>query len=153
MSEIEVPSLHNEKRLTFRLLSYWNRIRGERSMPLLRDIAIHEIQELWHFTFTIDVRDRAHPVFQYFGSELRVIFHEDPSGSNVLDALNDVVLNNTIGGYVQCVEKKEPTMEAASFECDGKEFRYRTLCVPFSEDGETVDYIVGTTNYKIFDLS
>jgi hypothetical protein len=150
MSDTQEHSMYNEKRLTFRLLSYWNRIRGERPLPLLREINIQEIQELWYFTFTIDVRDNAHHMFQYFGSELRLIFNEDPSGSSVADALNDVLLNNTIGSYVQCLEKKEPTMEAASFFCDGKEFRYRTLCVPLSEDGETVDYVVGTTNYKIF---
>jgi hypothetical protein len=74
----------------------------------------------------------------------------DFTGENVAEAMNDVILNNTVGSYVTCIEKREPTMEAASLFYDGKELRYRTLIVPFSSDGITIDYLMGTTNYKAF---
>jgi hypothetical protein len=139
-----------EQRLTFRLLSYWNRIRGEREFPTLSDVNIHEIEEMWHFSFTLDVSREEEHFFQYFGPELSSIFGTDFTGENVAEAMNDVILNNTVGSYVKCIEKREPTMEAASFFYDGKELRYRTLIVPFSSDGQKVDYLMGTTNYKAF---
>lgn len=141
-----------EQRLTFRLLSYWNRMRGKRSFPALADINIADIEEIWHFTFTIHtvspVRDD-HTLL-YFGPQLVSIFGMDYTGELVVEALNDVIVNNTIGSYINTLEKREPTMEAASFHYDGKEIRYRSLFVPLSSDGVVIDYIMGTTNYKIF---
>ncbi len=119
-------------------------------MPSLSDLNIREIEEIWHFSFTIDVTDPDEHVFQYFGPDLASIFGTDYTGDTVTEAMNDVILNNTIGSYTKAMEKREPTMEAASFHYDGKELRYRTLVVPLSSDGETIDYIMGTTNYKAF---
>ena len=144
------PAAGTEQRLTFRLLSYWNRIRGERAMPSLMDVNIQEILELWYFSFTIDLRDPDHR-FQYFGSKLTDIFNEDYTGWSLQEAINtDIIVNNTIGFYPRAVDKREPVMEAASFFSEGDEVRYRSLIVPLSSDGETVDFLIGTTNYKHF---
>ncbi len=138
-----------EQRLTFRLLSYWNRIRAGKRYPSLSHINIGEIQEIWHFSFTIDVSKAEHE-FQYFGPDLVTIFGVDYSGDNVEEAMNDMFVNNTIGSYVNTIQKQKPTMESASFSYNGRDVRYRTLTVPLSSDGENIDYIMGTTNYKIF---
>lgn len=140
-----------EQRLTFRLLSYWNRIRGDRAMPSLSDVNIREITELWYFSFTIDVREADHR-FHYFGSSLTDIFHEDYTGRSVQESMNeDIMVNNTIGFYDRAVQSREPVMEAASFYMEGGEVRYRSIIVPLSSDGQTVDFLIGTTNYKIFE--
>lgn len=139
-----------EQRLTFRLLSYWNRIRGDRTFPALSDINIGEIEEMWHFSFTIDLTDEDEHVLQYFGPDLVSIFGTDYTGETVSEAMNDVILNNTIGSYLKCLDERKPTMEAASFSYDGQELRYRTLVVPLSGDGDRIDYVMGTTNYKAF---
>lgn len=141
-----------EQRLSFRLISYWQRVRGERAMPSLADINIAEIQEIWHFSFTINVssQDLDEHEFLYFGPELIGIFRTDFTGEKVSEAMNDIIINNTIGSYTKTIEKREPTMESSSFHYDDKEFRYRSLFVPLSSDGVNIDYIMGTTNYKIF---
>lgn len=144
------PAQQQEQRLTFRLLSYWNRIRGDRAYPALSDVNIREISELWHFSFTIDVSKRDNHVFQYFGPELSSIFGTDYTGENVSEAMSDVILNNTIGSYLKALAECKPTMEAASFNYNGKELRYRTLVVPLSSDGDLIDYVMGTTNFKAF---
>jgi hypothetical protein len=144
------PQPQTEQRLTFRLLSYWNRIRGERRMPSLSDVNIQEILELWYFSFTIDVRETDHK-FHYLGSSLRDVFKEDYTGYSVQDAMNDdVMVNNTIGFYERAILSQEPVMEAESFFSEGDEIRYRSIIVPLSSDGQTVDFLMGTTNYKRF---
>ncbi|MBY0354635.1 MAG: PAS domain-containing protein [Rickettsiales bacterium] len=146
----QTPQAGSEQRLTFRLLSYWNRIRAERKIPSLSDVNIAEILEIWHFSFTIDVRDVEHR-FEYFGPSLSDIFQQDYTGFSVQDAMNDdLVVNNTIGFYERAVLSMEPVMEAASFYSEGDEVRYRSIIVPFSSDGQVVDFLVGTTNYKRF---
>lgn len=141
-----------EQRLTFRLLSYWNRVRGNRSMPMLSDVNISEITEIWHFTFTIDLLDPGGHKFHYFGPSLASVFGQDYTGEYLADVMEQDggMLSNTIGFYDKVVEKAEPALEAASFYSEGNEVRYRSIIVPFSTDGTTIDYLVGTTNYKVF---
>ncbi len=144
--------MQQEQRLTFRLLSYWNRIRTDRPLPALTDVKIHEIAEIWHFSFTIDVsKGVKEHFFQYFGPGLAQIFGEDFNGSNAALALQEsAYLSNTIGFYDKVISSKAPQSESSSFFMEGKEVRYRSLIVPLSSDGNTVDYVMGTTNYKIF---
>jgi len=104
---------------------------------------------MWHYTFTINMQGET-PAFQYFGPELVAVFGEDYSGVVIDDAVNDSLLGNTIGFYRKAVETRSPVSESSSFFMDGKEVRYRSLIVPLSTDGKTVDYLLGTTNYKVF---
>ncbi len=121
-------------------------------MPSLADINISEIQEIWHFTFTIDLVAADGHTFQYFGPSLATVFGQDFTGETLAQAMeNDPMLANTIGFYEKVMETREPAMEAASFYLEGQEVRYRSIIVPLSGDGgETVDYLLGTTNYKMF---
>ncbi|MFO1241737.1 MAG: PAS domain-containing protein [Rickettsiales bacterium] len=139
----------NEQRLTFRLLSYWQRMRGTRPFPSLSDIKIDEILEMWHWSFTINVADENHH-FQYFGPELANIFGHNYTGEILQDAMSDPKVQQTIGFYEKAIRNREPTLDANSFNLEGKEVRYRSLIVPLSSDGKHIDYLMGTTNYKIF---
>lgn len=147
------PQSGQEQRGTFRVLSYWNRMRGDRLFPSLADISIQDIQELWPFTYTIDVQREGMHFFQHFGSELATIFNQDYTGETLAESMNDVIVDNTIGFYPKVIKAREPALEAASFYMDGSEMRYRSIIVPLSSDGETIDYVLGTTNYKAFPLS
>lgn len=142
-----------ERRITFRLLSYWNRIRADREMPSLGDLNVEEIGEIWHFSFVIDLRKGLNEArFHFFGPELVNIFETNHTDSFCRDALEqDTKLENTIGFYPKVVERRTPVSESSEFFLENKEVRYRSLIVPFSSDGATIDYLMGTTNYKMFD--
>jgi hypothetical protein len=140
-----------EQRLTFRLLSYWNRIRGDREFPSLRDVNIGEISEMWHYTFTIELQPDGHHSFQYFGPELINILNEDYSGQLVETAMEDGMLANLIGFFDKVLEQRSPVSESSQFYNEGKEVRYRSLIVPLSGDGGEIKFLIGTTNYKIYD--
>lgn len=141
-----------EQRLTFRLLSYWSRMRNGRKMPSLGDINIREITEIYHMTFTIEMGESEdeHRI-SYFGPDLAAIFGQDYTGQYLIDALNDVMVNNTIGFYEKVLADREPHSESSEFFVDGKEVRYRSIILPCSGNDNDVDYLIGTTNYKIFD--
>lgn len=140
-----------EQRLTFRLLSYWNRIRGDREFPSLADVNINEITEMWHFTFTIALKEDGCPNFHYFGPELIQIIGEDYTGEDVDAAVEGGLLGNLIGFYPKVIEQRSPVSESSHFYNEGKEIRYRSLIVPLSSDGKQIDFLVGTTNYKIYE--
>jgi hypothetical protein len=147
-----IISTGQEQRLTFRLLSYWNRIRGSRPVPALSDVNIAEIAEIWHHTFTIDLTDAAGHRFLYFGPGIASIFGQDYTGEYLATAMeDDGMLANTLGFYEKSMKSGEPAMEGSSFYSEGNEVRYRSLIVPLSNgESDAVSYLVGTTNYKIF---
>lgn len=124
-------------------------MRGTRPFPSLSDININEILEMWHWSFTINVSEDPH-FFQYFGPQLADIFGHDYTGESIPDAMNDPKIQQTIGFYEKARDNREPSLEADSFMLEGKEVRYRSLIVPLSSDGKNIDYLIGTTNYKIF---
>lgn len=142
-----------ERRLTFQLLCYWNELRADREFPRMDELHIEKIEHIWHNSFVIDMReeDPAEWEFQYFGSDLVEIFEDNWAGEKVFDALQkDSKLDNTISFYRQVKEKKTPISESSEFLVEGQEVRYRSLIVPMSSDGKTVDYVIGTTNYKVY---
>lgn len=148
---ITISTSGSEQRMTFRLLSYWNRVRGSKSMPSLSDINIQEIPEVYHFTFTIALgADESEHSFQYFGPELASVFGQDYTGYTLQEALNDVIVNNTIGFYDKVMAEGKPHSESSEFFSEGREVRYRSIILPLSSNGETIDFLIGTTNYKIF---
>ncbi|MBN8531424.1 MAG: PAS domain-containing protein [Alphaproteobacteria bacterium] len=153
ISQEPLKTTGQERRITFRLLSYWNRIRADREMPSLGDVNVDEITEIWHFSFVIDISkglDEAR--FHYFGPELVNIFEANHTDELLRHAMEqDTKLENTLGFYPKVVERRAPVSESSEFFLENKEVRYRSLIVPFSGDGKTIDYLMGTTNYKIFD--
>jgi hypothetical protein len=140
-----------EQRLTFRLLSYWNRIRGTREFPSLADVNIAEISEIYHLTFTIALSPDGDHSFHYFGPELAGIVGEDVTGHLLEEAFNGTMLGNLVGFYDKVVAQRAPVSESSQFFMEGKEIRYRSLIVPLSSNGTDIDYLFGTTNYKAYD--
>ena len=146
------PPQGQEQRLTFRLLSYWSRVRAGKSMPSLVDVNIAEITDVYHMTFTIEVGqiEEEHRI-SYFGPDLASVFGQDYTGQYLLDAMQDVMVNNTIGFYDKVLEAKEPKSESSEFFMEGKEVRYRIIMLPCSSKDKDIDFLIGTTNYTIFD--
>ena len=121
-------------------------------MPALSDVNISDITEMYHLTFTLAIGETEEDhQFQYFGPDLASIFGQDYTGQYLSDALNDVMINNTIGFYDKVVAEKTPHSESSEFYSEGKEVRYRSIILPCSSNDQDVDFLIGTTNYKIFD--
>lgn len=119
-------------------------------MPSLKDINVSEIEEIWHFSFVINATYADDHQMHFFGPKLISVFGEDYSGQRMNEAILDPMLGNTIGFYTKVLQAGEPALEAASFYSDGNEVRYRSIIVPLSDDGQNINFLMGTTNYKVF---
>lgn len=118
----------------------------------MSEITVSEIVDIWHYSFTVDVQGGGEDEYkvQYFGPELINVFGADYTGEPLGDALRDSLkLANTIGFYPKVIKARVPVSESSSFYLEGREVRYRSLIVPLSSDGRTIDYLFGTTNYKV----
>ena len=139
-----------EQRMTFRLLSYWSRVRAGRTMPPLENVNLSEMRDISDFTFTKCVVGGREPYFTYFGSRLIESFGKDFTGESLFDASADVMIDNMIGFYEKVLISKQPNSQSSEFYVEGKEIRYRSIILPCSANDFNVDYLIGTTNYKIF---
>lgn len=141
-----------ERRATFRLFSYWIQIKGETKYPLLSSINPKEIPNLWPYLFVIRLGETPEfSRFQHFGTGLQEIYEQDFGGCTIAEALEDVIFGPTIGYYEKIVEGQAPGVESSSFQMSKKDVKYRSLIAPISSDGKEIDYLIGTSNYKIFE--
>lgn len=127
-------------------------MRGDKSMPSLGDVNIAEITEMYHLTFVLKLgANEDEHQFHYFGPELATIFGVDYTGYTLTEALGDVMINNTIGFYEKVIAERTPHSESSEFFSEGQMVRYRSIILPCSSDDGTIDFLIGTTNYKKFD--
>ncbi|MDJ0609356.1 MAG: PAS domain-containing protein [Kiloniellales bacterium] len=135
----------DQRRLTWRLLSYWERLRGERDFPTLSDVKAEEIPELWPYCFILDVKNfREFPYFHYFGRSLARYSGVFLSGHQ---DLSHTLLKKAVCHYREAVERGAPVLvEEELTQFDRRRLLFRSVLLPLSEDQVSVDYLLGAAN-------
>ena len=134
-----------ERRLSRRLLAYWQERRGDREFPALGDIDSEAISEMWPSCFILDTAgNREFPYFHYLGSDLLKFSGIFLSGETDW-ALT--LLDKAVGNYREALETRVPILiEDELTRFDGSRLLFRSVLLPLSEDQKTVDYILGAAN-------
>lgn len=141
-----------EQRHTFRLLTYWNSIKGDGKIPDISAVSLGEMGDLWDYCFVLGLENRHDPDFQHFGSELVRVFGQDYTGKNLSDVREHAVLSD-ISKFIDEVWLMEsPVSHCGEVTADGQLLRYRSLLAPVSEDQDDhIHYLIGTTNFRVYD--
>ena len=128
MSELETGK---ERRITLRLLAYWEKKRGNRTMPAERDISPHDMGDLWDDCFLLRTDRLDHYV--YLG---KAISH--PDALRLAPSCAKVAASG------------KPLVEEGEFH-DPKHglIKYRQCLVPLGENGE-ITAVFGGIRFKIF---
>lgn len=140
-----------ERRITARLVAYWERLRDGREMPSENDVDPDHLADLWDYCFLVQVRDLAKQDYNYtyLGSAIVEAYRgglsaNDPS---VLVALN---ANKLASNYAKVIETKKPVLEEGEF-CNPSNYlvKFRQCLLPLGHDGQ-VDAIFGGMRFKIY---
>lgn len=142
-----------ERRLSLRLLDYWNDLRGDKFYPSPDDIHFEDIPELAEFGFTMSLGiGGAAPKIHYLGSALKDhinMFREDGQYGETDNKPLSLALNDAIRRYAEVTEREGPVaFESDSFDTPGTQFAYRAIILPFSRQGREIDFILGAIRYK-----
>ena len=151
MSHSLTPFSGHERRITLRLLSYWEKIRRDRAMPSESDIVAAEIADLWEHCFLVHVADihKAGHHFAYLGEAIRRAY---------AGALSDVEASRLISPnverladcYMEIIHTQKPVVDEGEFRNhSGELVKYRQCLLPLGEAGE-VQAIFGGMRYKLF---
>lgn len=138
-----------ERRITLRLLSYWEKLRRDREMPSEWELNPEDIGDLWDNCFLVHTKDLHRPDyrFSYVGPAILRAFHGD-SVMNRND--NHPHSESLLEHYTRIMNTLKPVVEEGQFvNSQGQVVKYRQCLVPLGNNGK-VEAIFGGMRYKIF---
>jgi len=139
-----------EERITQRLRDYWNTLRGGQQFPSRANFRMEAVTGLGPHAFALDLAHGADdPVFRFIGKALA----DDCGKDFTLKPLSAVPPHTLLAAvarrYTDVVDRKTPVEFAEEHVgADGSTALFRGTMLPFSEDGQTLDFIVGAITYK-----
>lgn len=140
-----------ERRITLRLLAYWEKLRGQNKMPTEADIDPDDLQDLWDYCFLIHVKDLAKPDYNYtyLGKAIQQAYQGELNDDDV-GAIASPNAGKLADSYAKVIATISPLLEEGEFaNLHNDMVKYRQCLLPLGE-GDRVDAIFGGMRFKIF---
>jgi hypothetical protein len=139
-----------EEPLLRSLKTYWDGQRQGRPMPRRAEIDVLELKPLIGSLFLLDVLDGGRDFrFRLLGTELTARFGRDITGQTFSEAYRtaDGTTSRWLRGvYARAAKEAVPIWSRAPLRQVGRDFWVGTaLHLPLSDDGATVNKIIGAT--------
>ena len=145
-----------ERRISERLLSLWEELRGDREIPQESDLDIQLLSDYWESCFMVEITNRGDErdyKYSYLGSSIIDAYGDDLTGKEVY--------NHLIAPYTQMLLLKFETVvgdlatvtdESEFMNLKGDMIRYRQCLVPLGSADGRVGFILGTMTWSKYDL-
>ncbi len=140
-----------ERRITVRMLSYWERLRGDRPMPAEENIDPDDLDDLWDCCFLIHVKDLDKPDYNYtyLGDDIAHMLNEGILEEEEVYEKTTKISELT-KNYRKVVETRKPVLEEGEFlNIAGTTVKFRQCLLPLGE-GDNVVAILGAVRFKLF---
>ena len=145
--------LPKNKRVTDKLLQYWQDLKGDARFPSEEDIDPEALKEVWDSCFMIQVPDMGEGGtynYTYLGSNIIRSYGTDLT-QDAAQPLASPTAERLASLYQKVLARKMPVIcEGRFINNQGQEIRYRQCLLPFGT-GDTVTMIFGGMRYKIYD--
>jgi hypothetical protein len=139
-----------ERRLVLRLLAHWRTLCDDRDYPSFFDLEPAAIPEMWENSFVLEIfSDGDEPRFRAMGDVLasRVDFSliDQPISMAPEKSLPGVAIS-----FLEEVLRKGVPISRGDEFCkdDGTRVLYRSILLPMSDDGDTINGILGAVNCR-----
>ena len=150
------PVGQDERRMQVRAYNHWAGLLGHRNFPLIDDLAPETLDDfgpygiLLHFGGKRGIDD---PAIRFLGEKLAEECAEGSASDAQFKRLSDVpgrsLLSRITDHYLQILANQAPIGFEAEFTNQrGAEVLYRGILLPWSSDGETIDFVFGVINWK-----
>jgi hypothetical protein len=140
--------LGSERRLVFRVLGYWQELRGELSLPQAVDLVPAVFSEDWEHCAIL----RRKGTGRYFVSEIGVYL--DPAdhpmtGKLIEDCPPNSLLRAALAPLPQVFDKRVPVSAGGELMIGDNVMLYRCIVLPAADDGGEIDGLLVCANYRI----
>ena len=140
----------DERRMHVRAYNYWVSLLGGRDYPSIEDLEPGEVKDFAENSVLLDfTAGRDNPATPYIGSAIR----EECGLAEGIKSISEVpsrsLLSRLTDHYLQIIANRAPIVFEAEFVNQrGEPICYRGILMPFSSDGDTIDFIYGVINWK-----
>lgn len=138
-----------EKRITFQLYNYWCGLTDNGNIPPLKALSPKDIAPYKNSMVLIDLRDPDNePTLQVVGQLLTEGLDLDMSLKGISEIPRRSLLSRITDHYMEVLGNRSPVSFDAEFNNrDKKKILYRGILLPFSDNGENINFILGAIRW------
>jgi hypothetical protein len=150
----EVPVRPDERRLQVRAFNYWASLLDGRDFPSIEDLEPASVAEFAKYSVLLDfTAGPANPTTAYVGAAIRRECDLDQEVETLAQVPPGSLLARLTEYYVQILDSRAPVgIEADLVNQRGTGHCYRGILMPFSSDGDTIDFIYGVFSWTEKDV-
>jgi hypothetical protein len=152
MSNRVTESVMMERRITLRLLGYWEKLRGTRSMPAEQDVDPADLHDLWDCCMMVRVKDVHNNDYQYsyIGQSIMDTYSLGVQGEEEGGSITSLNGGSLVAGCKKVIETAKPLLDEGEFYNRRNELvKYRLCLLPLG-DGDVVQAVFGGMRFKVY---
>jgi hypothetical protein len=144
------PIGQDERRMQVRAYNYWANLLEDRHFPSIGGLDPQNLPDFAPYSVLLDFSAGVdNPAIGFLGHELAKECGADGDIFSLSDVPSRSLLSRITDHYMQILANQAPIgFEAEFVNQDGRTILYRGILLPFSSDGETIDFIYGVINWK-----
>jgi hypothetical protein len=141
----------DERRMHVRAYNYWVSLLEGRDFPSIEDLEPADVVDFEANSVLLDFTcGRDNPAIPYIGGAIREECGLADDARRIDDVPSRSLLSRLTDHYLQIIANRAPIgFEAEFVNQRGENICYRGILMPFSSDGETIDFIYGVINWKL----
>jgi hypothetical protein len=140
----------DERRMHVRAYNHWVSLLEGRDFPSIEYLEPSDVSDFAANSVLLDFTcGRDNPAIPYIGTAIRDECGLDDDTRNIDDVPSRSLLSRLTDHYLQIIANRAPIGFEAEFANQRDEtICYRGILMPFSSDGDTIDFIYGVINWK-----
>ena len=140
----------DERRMHVRAYNYWVSLLDGRDYPSIEDLEPGDLKDFAANSVLLDfTAGRDNPATPYVGAAIREECDLPAEVATIADVPSRSLLSRLTDHYMQIIANRAPVGFEAEFDNQRSEtICYRGILMPFSSDGDTIDFIYGVINWK-----
>ncbi|HEU4809354.1 MAG TPA: hypothetical protein VFS69_01735 [Sphingomicrobium sp.] len=140
----------DERRMHVRAYNYWVSLLDGRDYPSIEDLEPNDLVDFAPNSVLLDfTAGRDDPATPYIGDAIRAECDLPGEVQSIAQVPSRSLLSRLTDHYMQIIANRAPVGFEAEFENQRDEaISYRGIMMPFSSDGDTIDFIYGVINWK-----
>ena len=152
-NDVEAVIGTDERRMHVRAYNYWVSLLAGRDFPSIEDLESTDVGDFSSNSVLLDFTcSPDNPAIPYVGSAIRDECAFEDDMRTISEVPSRSLLSRLTDHYMQIIANRAPVGFEAEFENPhGKTICYRGILMPFSSDGEQIDFIYGVINWKHVD--
>ncbi len=140
----------DERRMQVRAYNYWASLLAGRDFPSIEDLEPSSIADFAKHSVLLDfTTGPANATTAYVGAALRRECDMDADNDSLAEVPGGSLLSRLAGYYPQILDSRAPVGVEVTFANQRGQGRcYRGILMPFSSDGDTIDFVYGVFNWS-----